>query len=361
MKVLHFALITPTSPQWGLRRALEKLSGGGQGGRENYQELNWFPLRDNDRPAIREGFIGLVRSFKPDLVFCQIQDEGILPGRLLDEARSTGAWVMQWCGDLRNDTRTWVWEVAGHVDLNCFSNLRDVENLRAKGHPAEFLNIGFSTDTFCPDGPRLEGELRDRVNRRLRKTAIEQAYQNHVRVPDVMPTLAEIPPVIFAGTNYGSVFPRSHERQMMVAHLRQRYGERFAVFGTGWGPDNPFLLEEEEAAAYRSCKIALNHNHFDDVPGFSSDRILRGMGSGAFMISNVWPKMEDEYTDGEHLATWKPHDFDHLCQQIDYYLEHDDERRKIAEAGCRHVHHNHSWDARMKQILSFMESYRDRS
>jgi spore maturation protein CgeB len=195
--------------------------------------------------------------------------------------------------------------------------------MRARGYNAEFLNIGVSLDVFTPDGKPRSGT----------------------------------PPIVFMGNNYpGDLFPLSKEREDMVRFLQKRYGARFAVYGRNWGKGSEWIDEPSEAAAYRSCRIAINHNHFNDVSRFSSDRILRIMASGAFALSNHWPQIEADYTDGEHLRTWRS--FDELGRTIDYYLDHEEERKGIADAGCRHVHANHNWAVRMKELLRFFGTYR---
>jgi len=154
--------------------------------------------------------------------------------------------------------------------------------------------------------------------------------------------------IVFMGNDYKGTFPCSAERTQMVRMLQQRYGSRFAVHGSGWDAPN-FLQEPDEAAAYRACKIAINQNHYDAVPKFTSDRIFRLMGSGAFCLSNYWPGMEEDFEIGTHLVTYPT--IEHLPALIDYYLDHVDERQQIAKRGCQHVHAHHSWDARMVDLL----------
>jgi spore maturation protein CgeB len=197
-----------------------------------------------------------------------------------------------------------------------------VQTIRGRGANAEFMNIGFSTGVFCPEGEK-----------RL-----------------------FTPEVVFLGNNYPDRFPRSSQRARIVANLRDRYRERFAVHGTGWGERDYWLSEEEEAAAYRVCKIALNINHYDLVPKFTSDRLFRCMGSGAFCISNYYPGIEEDFEIGNHLVVYR--DEAEIPLLIDKYLADDETRKAIASAGCRHVHANHTWDNRMDQIKGFLSKYR---
>jgi hypothetical protein len=306
MKLLHFSLLAPGSPQTGMRDALQAIA-------KDYIEFDWHSFyRNGNIPGLQREFLNVATRFRPTHCFLQVQTAGILPGELLAQIPGT---KIQWCGDCRSATPQWAWDIAPHVAMNFFSNKRDVENLHAKGYNARYLNIGFSEKVFTPEGEKRPGT-------------------------------AEI---IFLGNNYGpSHFPLGAQRQEMVAMLRQRYGPRFAVHGNGWGPHDIWLDEPTEAAAYRNCKIAIGQNHYDDVPGFSSDRIFRAMGCGAFCIHNHFPGIEESYNIGEHLITWK--NFNELTQQIDHYLAHEQTRNQIAAAGCAHTHQHHTWARRIQAL-----------
>lgn len=305
-RLLHFALLAPGSPQIALRKSLRRVAG-------EYREFDWYSLWNAGRIAELQGnFVKMAREFQPTLVFMQVQTAGILNGHVLDQV--TGKKV-SWCGDCRDTTPAWAIALAPHTDLMCFSNARDVENVKRAGFPSAFINIGFSDQVFNPHGPRREGT----------------------------------PEIIFLGNNYGTRFPRSVQRCKMVALLRERYGARFAVHGNGWGEEDIWLDEMTEAAAYRACRIAVGQNHYDDVPRFSSDRIFRSMGSGAFCIHNDFPGVEKDYQIGKEIVLWR--DFEGLLKHIDYYLEHEDERKEIARAGCLRTHLDHTWDGRIEELL----------
>lgn len=82
-----------------------------------------------------------------------------------------------------------------------------------------------------------------------------------------------------------------------------------------------------------------------------SDRIPETLGRGGFLLHPYVEGIEDHFTDGTHLRLWNHGDFDELGRLIDYYLEHDDERRAIAEAGQAHVLEHHTYTVRARQIV----------
>jgi hypothetical protein len=307
-RILHIALIVPGSPQEGLRQALRSMA-------EDYYELDWCSYERNGHlDELRYEFVRLLKEFDPTLIFAQIQTAGVLSS---DEVRQARCPFILWSRDLRNDTPSWMFELAPHV-IFCFSNLRDVEELKARGYRAEYLQAGIPSDVFVPDGPRRP----------------------------------QTPEIVFMGSNHGW-FPLSSQRVEMVALLSRRYGKRFGQYGTNWSSAVSWLNETEEASAYRECRIAINQNHYGDVSRFTSDRLFRAMACGAFAISNHYPGIEFEFKPHTHLVTW--HDFDELIRHIDYYLDHDDERKEIATAGCAHVQANHTWGARMRDLEEILE------
>jgi hypothetical protein len=318
MKVLALPIITDTSPQVELLAELAKL------GDETYREINWYPLWHHGRriKEIREQTIAAAGELQPDFTFLQLQTEGILDGKTLEQISGLKAC---WNGDCRETTPKYNFDLGPFIDLFMYSNQRDVDAMRAKGHRAEFLNIGYSRCVFTPGGPKRPNT----------------------------------PEIVFLGNNYGNLFPRSYERQRMVAMLRERYGARFGVFGNGWGKSDVFLMEPDEAACYRSSKIAINQNHLDyrdHVDRFTSDRIFRLMGSGAFCISNSYIGIDDDFEVGKDLIVYKK--IEDIPEIIDYYLAHDDERNAIAARGQKTVSERHSWAARMVQLRGIIESMR---
>jgi spore maturation protein CgeB len=77
---------------------------------------------------------------------------------------------------------------------------------------------------------------------------------------------------------------------------------------------------------------------------------------GTFQLVDDRPGICVWFTPGEHLVTYR--DPDHLCEQVAYYLAHDDERERIAAAGQAHVHAHHTYDQRMARLVALIEEVR---
>ena len=236
MKVLHLGLTVNKDKNIGLSKAFRTKC-------DAYEE---FPISEDLPNQIRQV------SFKPDIVFCQIQSETIgrrptndLLGGAINSLKLGGAFVINWSGDIRDDIPAWMrWFPA---DLTCFSNMRDVKNFSKE---ADFLQIGIDPETFKVGYPEIQ-----------------------------------VPEIVYMA-NRNPQFPLGAQRLQMVRELQQRYGTRFGVYGIGYPNPidnlnadgrNPFANQSREAQVYNHTKIAISLSNYL-VQRYTSDRLLRCMG-----------------------------------------------------------------------------------
>ena len=299
-RLLNVSLRPDLQP--ALQRAMQAL------GKKGYLEVDWLKTRRAPKEIM-----SAVKRFKPDLTFCQIQVPRVIFPKTFHGA--TGV-VVNWTGDVLRPLPQWYIDVGREIHWTLFSNQTDVDTARAAGINSTFLNIGFDERVYTPEGPK-----------------------------------ADVPDIIFLGNSYKpKTFDLVTHRADMVKALCERYGNRFRLYGMRWGKHVQSLMYNSaaESAAYRGCKIAINQNHFD-YDRFSSDRLLRAMGCGAYVVSNHYPNLEKDFTPGKHLAAWKT--FDDLFREIDWALEHEEERKAIADAGSRLVHEKHTWAAKILELI----------
>lgn len=110
-------------------------------------------------------------------------------------------------------------------------------------------------------------------------------------------------------------------------------------------------LFEEAAARYGNSKICFNISMADDL----IMRVFEVMGSGSFLLTNWVPTIEEVFEDGKHLVLYRS--LDEMVDKAKYYLAHDDEREKIAQAGYEEVMAKHTIQHRADVILAeFMKA-----
>ena len=103
---------------------------------------------------------------------------------------------------------------------------------------------------------------------------------------------------------------------------------------------------------YNRSKININITLHCIESGLSQ-RLFDVMGAGGFMLTNYQPEIEEYFVLGEDLAVY--HNLDEMRQMVDYYIQHDDERKRIAANGQRKVLAEHSYEDRFKKIMQFIE------
>lgn len=292
--------------QQSLRDALRGIS-------SEYSEFNF-----DSHPNINE--IMLSRADSTDVIFMQLQRAGVVKIETLRFLREKGIQMFNFTGDVRQPVPQWYLDTAPYV-TTLFTNLTDAEYLRSKGFDAEYFQIGYNTEFYNT------------------KDYVEQ----------------NAPKIVFFGNNYGKLFPLSQFRRHMVESLQARYGSDFGVYGNGWnGAENLNANQKKEGAVYRGCKIAINLSHFN-LKRYSSDRMFRILGSGAFCLTHRFEQIEDEWELGKHLVAWD--DVSHLFDLIDYYLLHENqtERIFIARNGNAYCEKEFTWERRMKQLQELIK------
>lgn len=102
---------------------------------------------------------------------------------------------------------------------------------------------------------------------------------------------------------------------------------------------------EEAAEVFRSSKIVLNISIKDDI----NMRVFEALGTGSFLLTNWLPTLEHLFKDGVHLATYKT--VDEAVEKARYYIAHEDERLRIAQAGYEEAIKKHTYTHRLKTVM----------
>ena len=84
-------------------------------------------------------------------------------------------------------------------------------------------------------------------------------------------------------------------------------------------------------------------------------RVWDILGAGGFCITNYQAELPMYFVNGEDLVWFKSRG--ELFRLIDYYLEHEDERRRIAENGYRKVKEFHDYKSRMDEIAEYVPGF----
>jgi spore maturation protein CgeB len=308
MKLLHIGLCV-SEIENGFQKAFKQVLGA-----ENYFEIS------TNHKNLNGNIIHLFNKCKPDVVFMQIQTPNIVDNQTMDYMKSNGAFVINWNGDKRLTVPSWMLVCAPFVSLTSFSNMEDVREMQRLGYNSEYLEIGFDETIYTNEGTKYPCE-------------------------DIL---------FMANNNGANFFPMSSFRIHIANELKTKYYNKFGLYGRGWHNGNGNLNHSQslEAQYYRGCKIAINCSHFN-VARYNSDRLLRILGSGTFCLSYKHPEMEEDYENYKHLVYFET--IEDLINKIDYYLEHEEERKQIAENGRQLVLNRNTFKHQVENIIKLVK------
>lgn len=108
---------------------------------------------------------------------------------------------------------------------------------------------------------------------------------------------------------------------------------------------------DDAARKYCQSKIVLNESIMDDV----NMRDFEVLACKRLLLREDIPGVRDHFEDGKHLVLFKS--IDDAIDKAKYYLNHDDERNAIAEAGYSEFINKHTYMHRTKHILKTCIGY----
>lgn len=155
--------------------------------------------------------------------------------------------------------------------------------------------------------------------------------------------------VIFVGSRgYHQEWPY---RPQLIDWLRNTYGERFHHFGN----DGERVVRGLDLnRLYGQTKVVIgdtlcpNFNY----PYYFSDRLFETIGRGGFLIYPYIKGIEDVFIRNSEIITYRYGDFVDLKKKIDHYVEDNEAREHIRQAGFDRVQSDHTYLKRWEQILN---------
>ena len=119
-----------------------------------------------------------------------------------------------------------------------------------------------------------------------------------------------------------------------------------------WRP--PIKERERLNQCYNASKISVNVTR---PHGFTSlnMRVYEAMAAGSLMLTDEKSDAHELFEEDREIVLYRS--LDELKEKAVWYLSHEEERRRIAEAGMRRVLRDHTYQARVKTILPVIEQF----
>ncbi len=167
--------------------------------------------------------------------------------------------------------------------------------------------------------------------------------------------------VLFVGTNN---IHREHLVKRFIGTILKHSDIKLRVLGADW--DNPnralqvpkpvwggLLPYEDSGIANSSTKIVLNitTDGQKECLGITA-RPYEALGSKSFVLTDYFDGLETIFELGKEIETFNNEK--ELIEKIYYYLEHEDKRRAIGNAGYNRVMRDYTYARRMREVLDII-------
>lgn len=258
----------------------------------------------------------LMSISRPDLLFFHGRD---ISDELLLRAKKRMAVVMYYDDCIKGSSRSFeeVIKQGRQADIMYLTNQGEVARYRERGVNARFITGGCD-----PEAHRMV----DRT---------DPLYQSDVA---------------FIGR------PNTAERVDCMRVLARKFDLK--LWGSGWEKYGlNAAAADVYAAEYRKicagAKIILGWNIDPTVELYFSNRTWYTLGCGGFLLTAYTPKLEALFGRGKELDWFET--IEECCAKIEYYLQHDAERRNIALAGYQLAHAEYSYDKMVERIANDLQ------
>jgi len=214
-----------------------------------------------------------------------------------------------------------------------YSSMSQVRAHRSRGmHRAAYLQIGFDEDRYYP-GEDDRGACR---------------YD-----------------AVFLGNNYDdrnwSSMPGhgADLRRAIVREMQSQLGDRFGLFGSGWGSAATHLAPASSGDIYRDARFAISLSLCSHLERYTSDRLLRALACGTPVLMKTFSDQASfGLVSGQNVLTW-----DRAGEALSLLRawsapERHDALRELGWSGASLARTHHSWGARMLELIPLIAAAR---
>lgn len=269
---------------------------------KEYNYLERFRAIGQDKMNIE--IIELVKTFRPTVTLCIMYEDQIRK-ETFKAMSKVGTKVVGWFCD----------------DRARFDNY--------SRHYAPYLDFSITTDAFSV--PKYEN---------LNCNVILSQWGSTPEIFKPVPNIRKLYDVSFIGGHHGG-------RKEYIEFLQSK-GIKITCFSNR---SSNYLSISDMNKVISQSKINLNftgNSRDSSIKQFKA-RFFEITATGGFLLSEYAPKIEDFFISGKEIETFKTPE--ELWKKTKYYLEQEEEREAIAEAGYNRAIRDHTYLRRFKYIL----------
>ncbi len=256
-----------------------------------------------------------IKHYQPDVLLNQEMDS--ISPRFLREMK---AYARLLVGQHAATRLSGAEDYSGY-DLVISSFPPTVDYFRQRGIPAELSRLAFEPRVLSG----LEGE-----EKTFDLTFVGSFYLVHSSRIALLETLcANFPQMRIWGPEIDQVARHSPIRQCYV--------------GEAWGREMYQIL--------RRSKITFNH-HGDVLPYANNMRLYEATGVGTLLLTDWKPNLHEVFEPGREVVAYRT--AAECVELIRYYLQHEDEREEIAQAGWQRTLREHTYAHRVGELVELV-------
>ncbi len=155
--------------------------------------------------------------------------------------------------------------------------------------------------------------------------------------------------IIFTGKPEHTRLDRNNERYNLVHRLSKFPNSKiYGAFGV------PRVDGIDYFYAISGAKIGLSINIANNVRLYHSDRLINFLSCGTFVLSRRVPDTNLLFEDGVHLRYFDT--ADEFFELADWYLNHEQEREKIARSGIQKAHSDFNCEKMAQYMLDLVDT-----
>jgi hypothetical protein len=322
MKVL-MATINYDHPQIGMEKAFKE-----EFGADNVTIYDYFQKHrsGSNNKTIGGELLALADKIKPDWIWLQLQDTGIVEPEVLLKIKKLmpKCVITHWTGDARPVVGAYLASICKSTDYTFTSAEGLIKQFKDAGaKKAHYLQIGIDYD------------------------------EDVLGIPPWTPSFP-ITDVVLCANYYGNAFPGTKERMEAISALKNA-GINVGIVGSGWPSSMPAIGScgvKQQHHIYKKCKVALSINNFNQLDRYYSDRQIISMASGKPVVCHYIPRLELEFENKKHCIWYKT--IPELISSVKELLNDQNLRETIGSQGKDEIVKNHKWNNRIHEALNII-------
>jgi spore maturation protein CgeB len=277
---------------------------------------------------IRDSLFDEAKAFKPHLIHLQIQHTSVIDSTTIRRIKTAlpQTIITNWTGDVRNYIPHTYRRIAEISDYNFISSTGQVEMFKEGiGKDIRYWQIGYNPALYGP--PDSPAQVKD-----LKYDAV---FIGHFTKKED--------------------YPGSNDRVETCRLLRERFEDRFLLFGNGW-PRNlkskGSVDQRSVSKIYQQSVCSVSVSHYNDLEHYFSDRLLMCMASGRPTVALRFPKWETYFTNMCDLVIVDS--IKDIPDAVQMLKDNPELANYIGQQGAAKAFAEHTYYSRVKELLNVL-------